>query len=1089
MPRVPRRALIWSQHHQCYEAFRSGQLEARGRPADDAALQIWLREGSSFAFHGRSGSLNVYEEQRARGGPYWYAYHTGQGRTRKRYLGPTEHISLARLEETAQDLAQEQKPSLASEPGDLVTTFIVTSRLAPPRLPTSLVKRPRLLSALDGVLSTPLTLVSAPAGWGKTTLLAAWASERSQRSQRSEGSRHTIQVAWLSLDELDNSETHFWVALISALRRCAGYDGRLGATALALLQSPQPPPLLVCVSALVNELEGQATRSVSAAPVTPIVLIVDDYQVVSDPALHESLQFFVEHQPPALHVILASRVDPDLPLARWRARGQLAEIRADELRFNLEEASQFLRQMLAPAQPLSDGEVQQLSLRAEGWIVGLQLAALALQKRADGVDRAEFLQALTGSQRYLLDYVREDILARLPTRQRDCLLQIAILSHLDAAACQAVTAASDRRASQQLLEELERANLFLMPLDEERRWYRLHDLFREALLAVLATSHPDLVPELHRRAARFYEAQRQWPEAIGHWLAAADFSAAARLMEQAAEQFWLRGEAAAMAHWVLALPTHAVREHARLVLTTALYLLFAVSQATREQRARAYVEARQLMALVETALNLGPLADGIGYQGSALSAPVDAGGHSDPSADQETAATEHALLRRRLRLLSMFLDFLDAIASGDHARLNSMQQEIQEALDQNEEAIWRMVSLSCSFVLHFTVWQEAARLLPRLLDARAWASRSGSHFATIKVRQWLTLAAMDAGRLRLAYDESQAALGLIEQIAGYVPLKGYFEIAQAAVLYQWNRVDEARSMVHRLVHDAARWQQLDVLSWGYVTLMQVELVRGDWSAAEQAQHEVERLVQREGYGGYADLLPTMRAQGWLARGHLEAAADWAASTSFPEGTWAGPSTSTFPVLMRVYFAQQRWSEALALLERWRGHLDRPANTAMTITYLAQYLVALHHAGRHEAAQRIAARLFALTEPENYVRVYLDEGEPMRQTLQMLLTPRSQQPSSATTTYVAKLLAAFQHETPGVSAFLEIAPSRSLSPNLTRRECEVLRLLATGASNQEIAHTLVISLPTVKKHVSNLLGKLGATSRTQAIVQARARSLL
>jgi LuxR family maltose regulon positive regulatory protein len=288
------------------------------------------------------------------------------------------------------------------------------------------------------------------------------------------------------------------------------------------------------------------------------------------------MSFFLEHLPAHVHLILASRVDPELPLSRWRVRGQLCEIRADDLRFQEGEASQYFGQVLFP--PLSEEEVRRLVSRTEGWIAGLHLAALTLQKRQD---RAAFLQAFTGSQRYLLDYVQEEILSRLPERVRDFLLHTAILSRLDASVCQAVTAAPERRVSQQMLEWLERANLFLVSLDEERRSYRLHELFREALLSALSTTYPEKVPVLHRRAARFYEAQGEWAEAITHALQAADYSTAVRLMEHTVEQFWLRGEAAMMAIWVLALPQPLVGEHARLALTTALYLLNTVAQTTQ----------------------------------------------------------------------------------------------------------------------------------------------------------------------------------------------------------------------------------------------------------------------------------------------------------------------------------------------------------------------------------------------------------------------------------------------------------------------------------------------------------------------------
>jgi LuxR family maltose regulon positive regulatory protein len=549
--------------------------------------------------------------------------------------------------------------------------------------------------------------------------------------------------------------------------------------------------------------------------------------------------------------------------------------------------------------------VRRLLSRTEGWIAGLQLAALTLQRRED---RAAFLQAFTGSQRYLLDYVQEEILARLQTPVRDFLLHTAILSRLDASVCQAVTAAPTREASQQMLVFLERANLFLVPLDEERRWYRLHDLFREALLAALHTAQPELVPLLHRRAASFYEAQGEWAEAIAHRLAAADFSTAARLMEQTVEQFWVRGETMTMATWVLALPEMLVGEHARLTL----YLLNTVAQTTQEQRERRYQQARQLMARVETALQ--PQLDKNSHQISATSADA---GVVSRAVDREDRAAEHALLKFRLRLLHTFMVVNEATASEGFECLNSMQQGIEKALDRNEEAIWQMVPLGGSFMFHYVSRQEGA-LLPRLLSAKERVGQSGSRYATIKVRQWLALAAVQAGQLRLAYEESLAALDLIEQMAGYALLKGYFEIVLAQVLYQWNRLEEARSRLQTVVHDAAVWHQLDLLGWGYAELLQVTLARGEWSAARQTLHEVEQLVQRERYGPWPGWLSTMRANWWLAQGRLKEASDWAASVVFPETAWGRGSYAAFPIVMRVYFAERRWQEAVELLERAPG---------------------------------------------------------------------------------------------------------------------------------------------------------------------------
>jgi ATP/maltotriose-dependent transcriptional regulator MalT len=1070
MSRAPLHALTWSREQSLYELYTQGQLQQRFQPTNETAWLAWLDSATSFAFHGKGGSLNVYLERRPRGGAYWYAYHTSQGRTRKRYLGRMETLSLAHLEETARTLLPEQQPAQVLDQGMLV----LSGRLAPPRLPNALVERERLLSALDRALATPLTLLCAPAGFGKTTLLSAWAS------------RHQAQIAWLSLEELDTSPTRFWVGLIAALRHCGRYAPSFGETAVALLQSPQPPSSSTILTALLQELES---REVHPAP---IFLIVDDYQVIEDPAIHQGMSFFLEHLPAKVHLILASRVDPDLPLARWRVRGQLTEVRAADLRFQEVEASQYLGQMLSP--PLSEEEVQRLVSRTEGWIAGLHLAALTLQKHED---RAAFLQAFTGSQRYLLDYVQEEILARLPTSVRDFLLHTAILSHLDASVCQAVTAAPERRVSQQMLEWLERANLFLVSLDEERHSYRLHELFREALLSALHTTHPEIVPVLHRRAASFYEAQGEWAEAITHALQAEDYSMAANLMEHTVEQFWLRGEAATITRWVLALPDRQAREHARLLLTTALYLLNTVVQTTREQREKRYQEARQLMARVEAALQ-GEI-DAPTSQTSATGAEVG-------DVEREASAAEHALLQWRLRVLRRLMAVIEATASGDFERLRSMQEVIEEAQDHGEEAIWQTVPLGGSFTIHYTVRREGAQFLPRLLSVKERVSREASRFANIRVRQWLALSAVRAGQLRLAYEEGQAALTLIEHLQGFAQLKGYFEITLAQVYYQWNWLEEARELLRMVVHHAAAWQQLEQLAWGYAELIQVELARRDRPAAELALHEVEQVVQRERFGIYPGWLPAMQAQCWLAQGQLEAASNWAASVVFPEGPWEGRLYDAFPVVMRVYFAEHRFRQALELLDSFRGHLDRPANMAVTITYLSQSLVALHHAGQSERTRMIAARLFALTEPEGYLRVYLDEGEPMRQALLALLAPHSRQQELAPSTAasLSKLLAAFEYEqqdaSPSVvtattgepalaSARLASAHSSVPAVSLTRREQEVLRLLAAGASNQDIAQTLVISLDTVKKHVSNLLGKLGASNRTQAISQARALSLL
>ena len=641
---------------------------------------------------------------------------------------------------------------------------MLSSRLAPPRLPHALVERERLLSALDGALATKLSLLSAPAGWGKTTLLSAWASQ------------HQAQVAWLSLDELDTSPTRFWVSLIAALRRCGRFGPSFGKTAVALLQSPQPPPLVTCLSALLQELDGQE------ADPAPIVLIVDDYQVIDDPAIHESMSLFLEHLAADLHLVLSSRVDPGLPLARWRVRGQLTEIRAADLRFREGEASHFLRQMLSP--PLSAEEVRLLVSRTEGWIAGLQLAALAIQKRED---RAAFLRAFTGSQRYLLDYVQEDVLARLPDSVRDFLLQTAILSRLDASVCQAVTASPDIRASQQMLAMLERANLFLVPLDEEQRSYRLHELFREALLSVLHTIHPELVPVLHRRAARFYEAHGELQEAIPHALAAADYPYAAHLMEQGAPAFWLSGEARTVHTWVFSLPDPVLRAYIRLALAAALRFVNSANLGNETLYATMAAQVGHAFTRLEALLR----------------------SKREPALSE----AEVALIGRRLRLLRALIETRAIIQHGDTERMLQLAQET-EALPQDEEVGWNIIPLFLTFRLIAVLQGEGASLIPRLLAAKQRVAEAGDFLATIRVMSWLALCYTQAAQLQRAQRECLEGLRLAERIGGRTFQAGYLYYQLFEVSLANNRLEEASDWLERLQRIAQDWQQVELLVRG-----------------------------------------------------------------------------------------------------------------------------------------------------------------------------------------------------------------------------------------------------------------------------------
>jgi LuxR family transcriptional regulator, maltose regulon positive regulatory protein len=1058
MPRTPLHALTWFHDDGLYALSTRDHVEQRFRPTDEEAWQAWLRAVTSFAFHGASGSLNVYLEARARGGRYWYAYHTAGDRTRKCYLGRTVRVSFARLEEVACALAGGPGPaphaptqtereaesgsrvalSNASREAEVPVTLPAT-KFAPPRLPIALVGRDRLLADLDVALSTPLTLLSASAGWGKTTLLAAWAR------------KHPHQIAWLSLDALDKDLARFWIAVIVALRACVP---NVGTTALAMLRSPQPPPITAVVTVLLNEFADAGEQG------APIVLLLDDYQLVGEQAIHESLLFYLEHLPASVHLLIASRVDPDLPLARLRARGQLTEIRAADLRFTREDVGIFLGQVLGF--PLAEDEVLALERRTEGWVAGLQIAALSLRKQED---RLAWLANFAGSHRYLLDYVQDEILAPQSLTIRRFLLQVAVLTRMNAALCQAVTG---EPASQEILEALERANLFVIPLDEQRQWYRLHDLFREALLAQMQASEPELLPHAHRRAAQWYAAHDEMPEAIAHALAANDYPLAASLIERAAPRLWLSGEAQTVHTWLRALPDDIFVRHARLVLDADLRLLESLHATADAPYSRARIHVEETLARVEDGLH--------GQEGPPL------------------PEVEVALIRRRLRLLRALIEARTLLPRGDTALLSQFAEEI-EALSEHEEVRWQMVWVSILFWRTLSIRREGARLIPRLLDVKRRAVQASEYLATIHAMLWLAFAYWQAGRLHLAERECQDALVYVRRLGVHTSMTGYLHLQLGDIYYAWNRLDRAADALEASLRVARTWQQSDLLLWGNVTLARVALAQGRPSAADQSLQEAEAVVQRERFMDDGPTVAAGRAWYWLATGDLARATHWWARTAFDPHAWVPRHAEALLTQVRMSLSRRQYPAAREALERFATQLDRPDDIPIAIEFLILDLVTLHHEGMSAQAREVAARLFAMTEPEGWLRAYLDAGAPMERALKAFLdAPDDETPGAPALprAYISRLLTAFAQEKQDVRSPAPhgvAAASPALIEPLTRREREVLRHLTDGASNQEIAAALAISLTTVKKHVSNLLGKLGAQSRTQAIARARDASLL
>lgn len=1070
MPKRTPYTLTWSSETNMYELALRGQSFQQFCVEDEHSWSRWLATHTSFLFQGRTGSLRAYQESRPRGGDYWYAYHFTNRRLHKRYLGRSTTLSFARLEEIAGILTSEDRlsarsiePRTAASAEKSTSLPLLHSRHQVPHLPRALVERPRLLKRLDAIPTYPLTLVSASAGWGKTTLLSVWAA------------RSAFPVAWLSLDELDNDSTRFWLSVLSALRNCLPDVGEM---ALLMLRSSQPPPLTTIVATLLNELSGLNA---------PTLLLLDDYHLICEQTIHDSLLFLLEHLPPHLHLVLSSRVDPPLALSRFRARGQLLELRDADLRFEGEETTRFLTHAMKLS--LSQAEIAELARRTGGWIAGLQLAALSLLHHPD---RAAFVQSFSGSHRYVLDYVQEEILARLSPAMQSFVLDISILHRLSAPLCRAVTLEME---SQLMLETIERANLFLVPLDDQRHWYRFHDLFREALLSRLRTSQPELIPLLHQRAASFYEAQGEFREAISHRLSAHDFSSAARLMEQAARQFWLDGEAATMYHWAMELPNEVIREHASLLLAMSLYLIGDTAPTTDGQHTRAHKEAQRLMTRVETALE---------HRENRIDPSIDGTLSHASGSHRERGETSGMVLRRRLLLLHAWCAFREAQAREDYDQMSRVDQQMQQFAGE-DDLTWQLIPLGISFIFRCTVQREGALLVSELRDARQRASQAGDRFALFKIMHALVLALLDAGQLRLAYQECLSGLDLLEQSAGSAQVAWHFSVGLAIVLYQWNRLEEVGRVLSTLIHDAVTWQQSDLQVWGYSFLLTVELARGDLAAAQQILQEGEQLAQRQGGALEPSWLTEMRVRWWLARGNVSELADWTAQVVLPHERWFPFSYEVCLLLIRSYIAQQQWTQAVEILERFRSQLDRPGNRFMSVTFLSLYAVALYQAGKTEQARSTAARLFSLTESEGYIRVYLEAGEPMRQFLQTLLQAPAgrerQRMTAVSRSYVTTLLKAFEQEQQRQGRRVEISPTvahenqelqniadPSLIEALSHQEQRVLQSICAGRSNREIAGELVVSINTVKAHVKKIYSKLQVRNRIEACHVAQALRL-
>lgn len=896
---------------------------------------------------------------------------------------------------------------------------LLATKFDVPRIRADRVPRSHLIGRLEDATRHEFVLISTPAGFGKTTLLADWA----KRTDR--------PVAWLSLDRGDNDPARFWRYIVAAVERV--YEG-LGEETRSLLSASVQLTSKALVTALVNGLTGQGK----------LALVLDDYHLIASQAVHDSLTFLLEHLPSGVQVVISSRSDPPLPVARFRARGQLVELRAADLRFTLEETTNLLSKVWDLNLPQKS--IAALEERTEGWVTGLQLAALSLHGASDPEG---FIQRFTGSHRYILDYLTEEVLEQQPDDVRDFLLETSVLEQLSGPLCDVLT---NRNNSQEMLEQLDQANLFLQPLDEDRHWYRYHKLFADLLLARLQATAPERVSKLHYKAAAWCEEHGLIGNAVQHTLAASETAWAARMVEQHVEEIIRRGEGETLRGWLAALSPEVVRSRPRLALAQAIAALNAGRLRPAE---RFLAEAEEALATASSE----PYDPSIGTEMSMLANP--------PAAI--------VLLRASL-----------AEIRGDPKRAISLVQQAQSLLTADERA----PRISIRWNLALADWMcgrlpEAARAFA---DIVAEGRAAGKPHVTLILHASSVLAHIQRaqGRLQLALRTYQDSLDFATRNGpAAVVNTAMAHVGLAELFYERNQLQNAHHHVTEGISLGRQLLSTQALANGLVMLAWIQQVRGDTTAARESMEEAFQVMQNPEIVALHNPVPAERARLLLAQGDRKEVARWVEERGM--GKEDEPDYAReldYLVLARYLLSRNEHDEALTLLARLAAAGEAQGRTGSVIAIRMLQALGFQATGKADQAMKVLADALMQAEPEGYIRTFVDEGKQMAALLHRALS------RGVTADYTARLLTAF----PSVAEEIQSPPAPAsgsfrFNKPLTERELEVLRLVATGASNQEIADELTIVLSTAKKHVSNIIGKFEVDNRTQAVSRGRDLGLL
>ena len=915
---------------------------------------------------------------------------------------------------------------------------ILATKLYIPPHPSKVVSRTRLIERLDEGLSEgrKLSILSAPAGFGKTTLVSEWVHQKDE-----------MKAAWLSLDEGDSDLARFLTYIIAALQTVTP---KLGEGVLDSLQSSQPSPSESILTALLNEI--------SAVP-NDYVLVLDDYHVIESRAVDEALTFLVEHLPSRMHLVITTREDPPLPIPRLRVRRQLTELRAADLRFTASETAEFLNQVMGFT--LSAKDIAALESRTEGWIAGLQLAALSMQGHKDV---AGFIRAFAGDNRYIVDYLMEEVLQRQPESVRSFLLQTSILERLSGPLCDAVTGQEGSRAR---LETLQRGNFFLIPLDDKRHWYRYHHLFADVLHMHLMAEQPEQVPALHRRASEWYEKNSLAPEAIHHALAAEDFERAADLIERAQPAMGQTRQEAALLGWLRALPDELFRNRPVLSVHYAGTLL---------QNGQFEGVERRLQ---------------------------DAERWLDEDIGERPVFVDEEDFRRLPGFVAMYHAAI-ALAQGDVASTMKHAGQVLAVAREADDFLRGAASSLLGLALWTSGDLEAA--LRMYSDGMAHLQKIG--FISDVIGGSVTLAdiRITQGRLHEAMSIYERGLQLATTQSGHA-LRGAADmhVGMSQIYRERNELDTAAQHLLKsqelgdlngLPKNPYRWR---------VAMARTREAQGDLDGALDLLDEAEPLYLSD-FSPNVRPVSALKARVWIDLGRLGEAIGWAGQSGLSvDGDLSYLREFEHITLARILLAQSKSDhsesplrDAIGLLERLLQAAQEGGRMGSAIEILVLEALAYQAQGDLLAALTSLEHALTLAEPEGYIRVFVDEGEPARLLIEVFrlkivdgsfAVRRSQ--SIELLPYVDRLLQSFatgqlaatNQQLPIPAIENPKSEMEDLVEPLSQRELDVLRLFRTELSGPEIARELVIGLSTVRTHTKSIYSKLGVNSRRAAVRRA------